>query len=108
VAIALIVIIALSAVVCGSLLALVLSVLFWLDDRRDEGGRDAGGGDGDDWRRRRTRPEPPRPPRPSGRGASIEPSGGGASIERLSSHVLGRRRPRVVREDYYFCARLHV
>jgi hypothetical protein len=93
-AIALILIIALSALVCGLLLALVLSVLFWLDDRRDEGG-----GDGDDWRRRRTRPEPPRPPRPSG---------GGASMEGLSSHVLGRRHPGVVREDDHLGARLHV
>jgi hypothetical protein len=66
-AIALILTTTLAGLVTGLLLALVVKILFWLNDS-DEG---HGGGDGGDWRRRRTHPDPPRPPRPSGGGASM-------------------------------------
>src|SRR5690242_14523928 len=53
-----------SALVCGLLLALVVRLLFRLNDAEDA---DGGGGD---WRKRRPPPTTPWPPRPSGTGSS--------------------------------------
>jgi hypothetical protein len=66
--IALISTVALSVLVIGLLLALIVRVLFfWFSDPEPEDGGD----DGDDWRRGRTRRGLPGPPRPSGGGTSL-------------------------------------